>query len=81
VETDGETGSAEPEDLGERERSVLFLQKLLANGPQLGTEVKRLALVAGIADRTLTRAKLTAGVVSIRRGGLGRDGWWEWSLP
>ncbi len=80
-EMEDETGRAEPEDLGERERAVVFLHKLLANRPRRGTEVRSLARAAGIAGRTLSRAKLTAGVVSVRRGGLGQDGWWEWSLP
>jgi hypothetical protein len=39
------------------------------------------AAEAGIARRTLTRAKADAGVETKRSGGTGASGHWEWSPP
>ena len=53
-----------------------FLQELLADGPHRASEIYELAEDAGIAERTLKRAKGDLGVVSEKQG----DGWW-WRRP
>lgn len=56
------------------------LYSLLAKGPLPANEVLRLARQAGVAERTLKRAKKTLGVTS-RRKGSGRNSRWFWLLP
>jgi putative DNA primase/helicase len=60
--------------------AVDFLHAYLADGPKGAKDVRRAAREAGIADRTLDRAKARAGVSAYRTGGLGKDGSWEWAL-
>lgn len=56
--------------------AVQFLGELLADGPVRSKEAIRDADDAGIAKRTLERAKGRLGVESHKRGS-----WWEWSMP
>ena len=70
------------------ERSALseaqeFLRKVLAEGPEPASEVKREADSAGISKRTLDRARQSLGVASEREGEPGKrgGGTWYWSLP
>lgn len=56
------------------------LSEILSGGPVGAKEVRAEARSAGIADRTLDRAKQALGVTVARVGGLGSAGRWEWSL-
>jgi hypothetical protein len=60
-----------------------FLAELLADGPVAATEALRRAAQAGIARRTLARAKQRLAVRATRvdRPGFGPGGRWVWSLP
>ena len=53
-----------------------WLRELLSGGPMLSTDVRLAAEKAGYAERTLSRAKHSAGVESRRRS----DGRWEFRL-
>lgn len=55
-----------------------FLSDMLSEGPQPAKELFRLAREAGIAKRTLERAKSALGVTSERVGRPGADGGWAW---
>lgn len=68
----------------QEERSELrdaedFLRDILANGPLLYSAVVKLARNAGIADRTLKRAKASLRVES--KKARTQDGQWTWQLP
>jgi hypothetical protein len=70
---------------GRAEQSMLLeaayvLYSILAEGPVWAREVIRKAASAGVAKRTLDRAKLLLGVVSRKRGS-GRGSRWLWELP
>jgi hypothetical protein len=56
--------------------ALAFLQDLVGAGPVAATEVRERAETAGVAVRTLKRAKRRLGVRSMRRG----TGWF-WSVP
>jgi hypothetical protein len=62
-----------------KDEAITFLKTVLENGPQKATAVRCWAHEAGIADRTLDRAKPRA-VKVVRVGGLGKDGYWMWHL-
>jgi hypothetical protein len=71
-----------PVEGGERgacDDAEAFLRELLSAGPVPAREVPREARAAGIAPRTLERAKGRLGVKSIRPGGF--TGPWFWRLP
>jgi putative DNA primase/helicase len=57
-----------------------FLINMLAAGPVPAKDVQRQATEAGIAPRTLRRARETLGIEPRRTGGLGREGAWTWEL-
>jgi AAA domain len=61
-----------------RDRAVEWLRLFLANGERVMTEVVKAAAAAGIAERTLYRAKEALGVKSrmAHRGG-GPEYWWR----
>lgn len=88
IEWDGETTHTAMQlltvcDLEERtagDEAVGFLLDLLQDGPIPAKKVKSAARDAGIAERTLDRAKKRAGVATHREG-FGADGVWYWSLP
>ncbi len=70
------------------ERSALseaqeFLREVLADGRVPAAEVRQDAEQAGIAKRTLDRARQTLGVEATREGEPGKrgGGTWYWSLP
>jgi len=65
----------------ERERAADLLAEVLAGGPLSANEVFRQAEVAGIARRTLMRAKAELGVGKLKRGRPGEPGHWSWVLP
>jgi hypothetical protein len=59
--------------------AVEVLRAILATGPMAADDVKKEAREAGVADRTLFRAKVIVGVKS-QRVGFGDKGGWQWSL-
>ncbi|HUT36440.1 MAG TPA: AAA family ATPase [Planctomycetota bacterium] len=63
--------------LGRREQAAAWLEELLADGPLPSLEVERRAREAGLARRTLMRAKGDAGAVAFRQS---RQGAWLWGL-
>lgn len=74
---------ATPRDEDERDAvtdAVEFLRDVLEHGPIAADEIKRQARQAGIADRTLHRAKSQLGVKS-SKSGFGQSGKWTWVLP
>jgi hypothetical protein len=70
-------GPSNDEERSARDEAVEFLRDVLAGCPMPAREVKRLAREAGIAERTLDRARKRAGVVT-RKEGFG--GKWVWAL-
>lgn len=74
---DALAGPELPGERSEREEAVNFVRDLLADGPVSATDVKKAAREAGIAERTLFRAK-TDLAVKVEKTGF-RDGW-TWSL-
>lgn len=64
----------------ELERAVTFLRSALQAGPTPAEDVKRMARGAGIAERTLKRAKRRIAVVA-KHEGYGAGSRWLWELP
>ena len=56
------------------------LKEILADGPLAAGNVKKQAATAGIAERTLHRARLALGVTA-RRQGFGPGGHYVWTMP
>lgn len=87
IEWDGETAhtasqlleSGDAEERSAGDEAVAFLTELLEDGPMPASKVRKAARDAGIADRTLDRARKRAGIGS-KREGFGADGVWSWSL-
>jgi putative DNA primase/helicase len=67
-------------DSGPVTEAADFLSGALACGPLPAKVIRADARKAGIALRTLDRAKSVLSVKSERRGGLGGEGGWWWSL-
>ena len=67
------------ERLRRLEEAKAFLHQHLATNPQPAQSVLKAATAAGIATRTLSRAKAALGV-QVRRDGWGKQGRWVW-LP
>jgi putative DNA primase/helicase len=67
-------------DRGAREEARLFLRTALGGAARPAREVVAAAREAGIAERTLKRAKQKEGVVALRRG-FGEGSVWVWRLP
>ena len=61
-----------------RRTTVEWLHELLANGPMAAAEVRREADNAGLAWRTVHRAKDSLGIRPVRAS---MDGPWVWRLP
>jgi hypothetical protein len=55
-----------------------WLGKALTDGPVAAVELLKLAKAAGIAEKTLRRARKTLGVCKVKSG---MRGGWQWSLP
>jgi hypothetical protein len=68
------------EERGELQEAVEVLRTILCAGSVPANDAKSQARKAGVAERTLQRAKTALGVRS-RLLGFGRDGKWYWSLP
>lgn len=64
-----------------RQEAAEFLEELLTGGPLPADEVEQRAKRAGVAPRTLQRAKKELGVLSSRVGTPGGRGYFTWSLP
>ena len=75
------SGPSTPEEREERKDAEGFLLKVLALGPRTHDDVKRLAMKAQIASRTLSRAKARLGVISERGGSFDDRSDWTWRLP
>ena len=74
---------AAPTDSDERtalDEAKEFLRDLLADGPVEAKRVKAEARDAGIAERTLARAKQLLGAQA-EKTGFGDEGKWTWRLP
>lgn len=69
----------EPEERSAGDEAVDFLTDLLGGGPLPAAEVKRLARAAGLAERTVDRARSRAGVET-KRDGFGKGATYTWSL-
>jgi hypothetical protein len=72
--------SRDDEDRDAVQEAVEVLRAILENGPVPSEEAKKDARKAGVADRTLIRAKSILGVKSRKVGFTGK-GAWLWSLP
>jgi hypothetical protein len=72
--------SRDDEDRDAVQDAVEVLRSILEGGPVPSEEVKKEARQAGIAERTLLRAKSILGVRSRKVGFTGK-GSWQWSLP
>lgn len=71
--------SGNKEELSELEEAKVFLRESLATGPVLAKEAQRQARDAGIAERTMRRAREQLGVrIDKEQGGQGRS---LWRLP
>jgi 5S rRNA maturation endonuclease (ribonuclease M5)/archaellum biogenesis ATPase FlaH len=71
-------GSASDEERSALAEAESFLLEELAAGPVAAKEMKAKARAAGIAERTLMRAKASVHVTSAKDG---FQGLWTWSLP
>jgi hypothetical protein len=60
--------------------AVRVLKEILADGPLAAGNVKKQAATAGVAERTLHRARQALGVTT-RRQGFGQGGYYVWSMP
>jgi RecA-family ATPase len=67
------------EERSARDEAVEFLLDVLADGPVPSKQIDKLRRDAGIAERTLKRAKDKAGVETYREG-FGAAGLWYWRL-
>jgi hypothetical protein len=56
------------------------LKEILSDGPLAAGNVKRMAATAGVAERTLQRARHALGVTA-RRQGFGPGAFYVWSMP
>ncbi len=74
------TAPAEAEERGALADAEAFLRDLLASGPVDTDRVKAEARKAGVAERTLWRAKTLLGVRA-QKSGFGDTGRWRWALP
>lgn len=87
IEWDGETGhtadqllaTPDSEERTAGDDAADFLTECLAAGPLPAAEVKRLARAAGLAERTVDRARSRARVVT-KRDGFGAGATYRWSL-
>ena len=66
-------------DTPKAQRAALFLEALLASGPQDYAAVEAAATRLEISPRTLARAKAQLGIESVKTGGRGVG--WAWKLP
>jgi putative DNA primase/helicase len=67
------------EDLSTLDEARAFLRSLLASGPVPAADIWSAGREAGLAERTLRRAKQRENITAFRKG-YGRGGIWHWSL-
>jgi hypothetical protein len=60
--------------------AMRVLKDILADGPLAAGNVKRQAATAGVAERTLHRARQALGVTT-RRQGFGQGAFYVWAMP
>jgi AAA domain len=60
--------------------AVRVLKEVLADGPLSAGNIKKLAAQAGVAERTLQRARQALGVTT-RRQGFGQGAYYVWTMP
>src|SRR5215211_2317141 len=60
--------------------AMRVLKEILADGPLAAGNVKKQAATAGVAERTLHRARQALGVTT-RRQGFGQGGYYVWTMP
>jgi len=60
--------------------AVRVLKEILADGPLSAGNVKKLAAQAGVAERTLHRARQALGITA-RRHGFGQGAVYVWTMP
>jgi hypothetical protein len=60
--------------------AMRVLKEILADGPMAAGNVKRQAATAGVAERTLDRARQALGVTT-RRQGFGQGAFDVWAMP
>jgi hypothetical protein len=60
--------------------AVRVLKEVLSDGPLAAGNIKKLAAQAGVAERTLQRARQALGVTT-RRQGFGQGAHYVWSMP
>jgi hypothetical protein len=60
--------------------AVRVLKEILSDGPLAAGNIKRMAATAGVAERTLHRARQALGVTT-RRQGFGQGAFYVWSMP
>lgn len=60
--------------------AMRVLKEILADGPLAAGNVKRQAATAGVAERTLHRARQALGVTT-RRQGFGQGAFDVWAMP
>lgn len=70
---------ANDQDKGALEEAEEILTDILSDGPVAVEDATKQARAAGIADRTLRRAKVSLNVISRKLGGPGTP--WVWELP
>jgi putative DNA primase/helicase len=70
--------AADSKSPGAKDTAKKFLQKMLADGPALKTEIEEAAEANGIAERTLIRAKDDLQIEAKKDGAGGK---WRWHLP
>ena len=80
VTADEAMTSNDPEEMSALDEAVEFLESILAAGAMAAKELKANAKDAGIAERTLIRAKKTLGIKPKKVGFMG-DSKWVWELP
>ena len=66
-------------DPSAEDEACSFLEDLLPSGSVVADEVKEAALAAGIAERTLQRAKIRQGIESVKHGS--GKWYWHWPIP
>ncbi|MBF6606814.1 MAG: AAA family ATPase [Chloroflexi bacterium] len=76
------TGEQAADGGSSRSEATAFLRQLIGDGSMPARDARRAARNAGIADRTLDRAKRALGVIARHEGQPGQAGQgWTWALP
>lgn len=79
VPADKALNGVSTEEKGPRDDAKAFLRELLANGPVTSKQVQVAAKAAGVAEKTLRRAKSELNVVANMSGTAPQV--WSWAMP